>query len=301
MHPDQAKPFTADATRAVLEAACDRAGLDAESATLLRLGENALYRLSTVPVVVRIARTMQYWQQVGNEVAVAGWLADAEFPAVNVVSSLPQPLEVAGHPVTFWNLVDGRDAELDDVSMLAGLLRKFHRLSRPSSFTLPMANIYDRVSRRLETASVPPADKKYLLDKFRELRQEADKLSYPLAPAPVHGDAHIKNVMITGGKPLLIDFECVGWGQPEWDLAVTATEYVSAGFWTGSQYSVFADAYGFDVTGWSGFDVLRQLQEIKMTTWLMQNVNESADIAEEFSDRMRTIRTGRSERPWKPY
>ena len=36
--------------------------------------------------------------------------------------------------------------------------------------------------------------------------------------------------------------------------------------------------------------MLRAVHEIKMTTWLMQNVNESPDIAREYETRMQTIR-----------
>ena len=42
-------------TLAVLKQACEAAGLSADSARLLRLGSNAVYRL-TAPVVARIAR-----------------------------------------------------------------------------------------------------------------------------------------------------------------------------------------------------------------------------------------------------
>jgi thiamine kinase-like enzyme len=38
------------------------------------------------------------------------------------------------------------------------------------------------------------------------------------------------------GSVVLIDFERSAWGQPEWDLAMTATEHVTAGWWTGAEY-----------------------------------------------------------------
>lgn len=294
--------FSADSTRHILQGACARTGLNADGAELLRLGENALYRLRFDPVVVRIARTMEYWQQVQNEVSVAAWLEEEVFfPAARVANYIVQPIVVSNHPVTFWKLVAGVDADASHVPELAGLLRRFHGLLSPKRFSLPETNFHSRVAKRLESAPGSSRDKSYLSDKFEELCTEVGNLTYPLLPSPVHGDAHIKNVMIENGSPILIDFENVGWGQPEWDLSVTATEYLSAKFWSRSQYALFAQSYGFDITEWAGFDVMRQIQEIKMTTWLMQNVNESKEIADEFSVRMNTIRTGRSEQPWKPY
>ncbi|MBL7498758.1 aminoglycoside phosphotransferase family protein [Frankia sp. CNm7] len=118
------------------------------------------------------------------------------------------------------------------------------------------------------------------------------RLDFALALGPIHGDAHVANLMVAEGGPVLIDFERFGWGQPEWDLAMTATEYRTAGWWTDAQYRAFVDAYGFDVTDWSGFEVLRRVHEIRMTTWIMQNVHLPSEIAAEYERRMITLRTG---------
>ena len=107
--------------------------------------------------------------------------------------------------------------------------------------------------------------------------------------------------MVTAEGPQLIDFERVAWGQPEWDLAVTATEYVTAQFWTTEQYEAFVDSYGYDVMTWSGFPALRRVQELKMTTWLMQNVDESPDIRAEYENRMEAIRAGEPRGAWRPF
>jgi hypothetical protein len=74
--------FSAASTRRTLEVVCKAAGLDAGGAELLRLGENAIYRLRSVPLVARIARTVDYLPAIETEVAVARWLESAAFPAV---------------------------------------------------------------------------------------------------------------------------------------------------------------------------------------------------------------------------
>jgi aminoglycoside phosphotransferase (APT) family kinase protein len=108
--------------------------------------------------------------------------------------------------------------------------------------------------------------------------------------------------MIHDGQPMLIDFELFAWGQPEWDLSMTATEYETAGWWTDAEYASFAEAYGYDVMSWEeGFPTLRTVREIIMTTWLMQNVNESSEIAREFENRMRKIRGENTVAPWRPF
>ncbi len=151
----------------------------------------------------------------------------------------------------------------------------------------------------MEKPPISDSDKTFLLDRLKELRAEVDELTYELSPCAVHGDAHIKNLMIRDGRAILLDFERFSYGQPEWDLGVTATERCTAKWWTAEQYQAFIDAYGFDVTQWSGFPTVQAVHQLKMTTWLMQNINEGEDIAAEFESRMRTIRGGVSSE-WAP-
>ncbi|MGQ0480011.1 MAG: phosphotransferase enzyme family protein [Pseudonocardia sp.] len=292
--------FESSLTRATLGAACRRAGLDPAGAELLRLGENALYRLSAEPVVVRIARSMEHWTAAAKEVAVAAWLAKAGVEAARTWD-VDQPIEVDGYPVTFWRLIDGRNGGPDDVAQLGQVLRRLHELTVPSSCESPAADMLGRVEPRIRRAGIPEPDQDFLAAVLGEQRQEIKGLEFELAPAVIHGDAHVQNLMFVGEQPVLIDFERVAFGQPEWDLAVTATEYVTAGWWTDEQYATFVESYGYDVMAWSGFDTLRRVNEIKMTTWLMQNIGESPDIEREYQVRMQTIRGERNDRAWRTF
>jgi aminoglycoside phosphotransferase (APT) family kinase protein len=215
--------------------ACGRVGLDGSGARLLRLGENALFYLPAEAVVVRIARTMDYWPDAVKEVSVSRWLAKSQFPAARV-HQVAQPVEVSGHPVTFWHFINGRDGSLADVGRLGTILRRLHKLPKPTEFDLPDEDILGRVRRRIEEASISPADKEFLLRRFHELTAEVSVLHYPLAPAPTHGDVHVQNLMFCDDQPILIDFERFAWGHPEWDLSMTATEYLTAGWWIDAEY-----------------------------------------------------------------
>jgi len=264
----------------VLNRACQAVGLSASGARVLRLGDNALFHLPAASVVVRIARTLDYWADVVNEVNVARWLADQGFPAAEVVD-IAQPIAIDEHPVTFWRFIQGRNGNRDDIETLGAVLRRLHGLPKPNSFSLPQENILGRVQARIEKTSVPVEDKDFLHGLLADLRSEVNALDFPLRPAPTHGDAHSENIMIQDGRAILIDLERFAWGQPEWDLSMTATEYMTAGWWTPDEYSRFVTAYGYDITSWAeGFPVLRRVHELKMTTWLMQNVNESPEVAD---------------------
>ncbi|MCU1685757.1 MAG: Aminoglycoside phosphotransferase [Amycolatopsis sp.] len=295
-----ASQFSATDAERVLQIACGTAGISCDGATLIRLGENAIFRLPGDRIVVRIARTLSYWDDAKNEVEVARWLADQKISAAEV-HEVAQPIAADGHPVTFWQFIDGREGDRTDTGTLGTVLRTLHKLPRPDSFELPNENILGRVQSRVEVAPVPSQDKDFLLARLEELRGELSALKFPLEPAPTHGDAHTGNLMICANQPVLIDFERFAWGQPEWDLAVSATSYQTAGWLTEREYNTFTEAYGYDVMSWhEGFETLRSVHELKMTTWLMQNVNESADAATEYQVRMKTIRGDRSQ-SWRAF
>jgi aminoglycoside phosphotransferase (APT) family kinase protein len=283
-----------------MRAACAITELDTDQARLIRLGENALFHLPTVGVVVRIARTMSYWADAVKEVKVAHWLSAHRFPAAQAYA-VPQPVAVADHPVTFWRFIAGRAGDQRDIVTLGTVLRRLHETPPPTTFTLPPEDILGRVKPRIASGHIPDKDKQFLLDLLADLVAKVSNLEYPLSPAPTHGDAHSENLMIHDGEPVLIDFERFAWGQPEWDLAMTATEYLTAKWWTSDEYAKFCNAYGYDVTTWTaGFDVLRAVHELKMTTWLMQNAAESQEIADEYQLRMRTLR-GEPSPGWRPF
>jgi aminoglycoside phosphotransferase (APT) family kinase protein len=163
-----------------------------------------------------------------------------------------------------WKFITGRPGDRTDVAALGDTLRGLHHTPPPTRFALPREEILGRILPRVENSPIPADDKRFLLDRLAELKIRLGELHFPLDPAPTHGDAHVKNLMIHEGEPVLIDFERFAWGQPEWDLAMTATEYVTAGWWTDEEYGRFVDAYGYDVTAWTdGFDVLRAVHELE--------------------------------------
>lgn len=300
--PDSSRSqsFGVASSWAVLRTACASAGFDDTDASLMRLGENALFHLPLDGVVVRIARTMDYWADAEKEVNVSRWLAENHFPAAKACD-VPQPISADDHPVTFWQFITGRPGGRQDIATLGAVLRRLHEMQAPADFILPPEDIFGRVLPRLEQAAIPEDDKLFLLSLFDELQSKVSRLDYPLGLAPTHGDAHNENLMFRDDVPLLIDFERFAWGQPEWDLAMTATEYLTAKWWTEDEYRQFVESYGWDVTSWvEGFDVLRAVHELKMTTWLMQNVAESSEIASEYQLRIRTLR-GEPSAGWRPF
>lgn len=293
--------FTSSRAQKVMVEACAVAGLDSEGARLIRLGENALFRLDHQPVIVRIARSEEYLESARREVAVSTWLEGEGFPAARVLADAPQAVLVSGHPVTFWHLISegGRKATYGE---LGSVLRELHALSVPEALSLPKFEPMGRSVLRIERAvGIPELDREFLRERHRQLEREAERLSFASAVGPVHGDAHVQNLMVDkSGGVVLIDFEVFCRDHPEWDLMVTATEHDSLGWQTPDQYAEFVGAYGRDLRDWSGFPTLRAIQEFKMTTWLMQNVGESDEVAREYARRIASLRDEGAPRDWHP-
>ena len=296
----RADAFTSAEALATLREACLAVGLRHEGAELMRLGENAIFRLPHDPVVVRIARNLDVLADAAKEVAVARWLRDAHIP-VTEPADYPQPIIARARPVTFWKLIDDSGAKAT-IADLGAVLRRLHALPVPGSLHLPELDIFGRVGERIAgSAHLAESDRSFLAGRLDTLRDQYQDLRFGLPPSAVHGDAHQANLIKRpDGAVILIDFERFAFGHPETDLSVTATEYL-IGWHTDEQYAGFVRAYGYDVMGWDGFPVIRAINELKMTTWLMQNIGESDRIAEEFRTRLASLRDSDAPRDWQPF
>jgi aminoglycoside phosphotransferase (APT) family kinase protein len=296
---NRADQFTSADALATLEEACQATGQSAEGATLMRLGENAIFRLARDQVVVRIARDLSILNDAKKEVAVASWLRGAHLPAAETTER-PQPIIARGKPVTFWKLIEDSGTKAS-VAELGTILCRLHALPVPGSLPLPPFKIFGRVAERIDAADISDLDRSFLTDRLSSLRARYQDLPFDLPPSAVHGDAHQSNLIKRpDGTAVLIDFERFASGHPETDLSVTATEYL-IGWHTDEQYADFVRAYGHDVMDWAGFPVIRAVNELKMTTWLMQNIGESDCIATEFRTRLASLRDDRAPRDWQPF
>ena len=135
MH-DSVTEFTAENREVVLRDAFEAVGLDSTGAELLCPGSNAVYRLTSSPIVVRIARDPAVLAAMERAVGAVRWLATVDFPATRMPAGIAQPLVVRGLVVTFWESAQEHE-KYATVGGMAGLLRRFHWLEEPGSLRLP--------------------------------------------------------------------------------------------------------------------------------------------------------------------
>lgn len=173
--------FTMADASAALEAACTQIGVSSENASLIRLGENALFRLPHHRIVVRIARNADVLADAAKEVAVAAWLRDIGIPAAEPTDHA-QPIVVLGHPVTLWRLIDDSGAR-PSLTDLAVILRQLHRAAVPPDLPLPQFSIFDRVSERITVAAtLTESERHFLTGRLAELRRDYSAVKFTLPP-----------------------------------------------------------------------------------------------------------------------
>ena len=292
--------FTPLTTRAILDRACEAAGLDADGASLIRLGENAMFRLRQ-PVVVRIARTAAYEPDARKEVAVARWLEAESYPAVRALP-IDQPLAIDGRVVTFWEALSDQEV-YGSPADVATLLARLHGMTPPASLGLEPLRPFGRAERRIEINGwFSPEDRSFLRNRLATLKTAYADLRFVLPAGVIHGDASVGNVIYDrDDQAVLIDLDGFAIGPREWDLVLTAIYYDSFGWHTEKEYAEFVSVYGFDVMQWPGYPVLRDVREFLMVTWLSQKAGHDERAAAETRKRIADLRSGRSKRDWQPY
>lgn len=304
-----------DDASCVLREACGLVGLDPRGAELIRSGTNAVYRLASAPVVVRVAPPTAGLAAVRRQVAVARWMADSDIPAIRALDfdalSVEQPVQVSGRYVTFWELArDGHDeaevhgatAVYGSTAELGAVLRRLHACTVPVTLGLPELTPTARAVIALTRLThLPAADHQFLTERCAELASAYGKLSFVLPAGVVHGDANVGNLLRDRtGRAVLSDLDSVGVGPREWDLVLTAMFCDLYGWHTEAEYQAFVAAYGFDLRDWDGYRVMREVRELLMVVWLAGKPTQDARTAAELRKRLESLRTGQGRGSWEP-
>ncbi|MBB3662635.1 aminoglycoside phosphotransferase (APT) family kinase protein [Prauserella sediminis] len=280
---------------------CARLGADPRGATLLRFTNNAVYALADRPFVVRIVGTPALRYRASKVVRIARHLRQRGVPAVRLAAGVDQPVRVGEHLATVWERVPdtGRRATTDE---LADLLRTLHAAGAPDGGGAdawePLADVRARVEAG--SAELAAVDRGFLLDRCDELETKAASLEFPLARTLIHGDAHVGNVIVGPDGPVLCDFDSACVGPPEWDLVPVAVGCERFGD-PPSRRAALAERYGFDVTAWEGFEVLRGMRELKLATSVLPTADRDPAVRREAHRRLADLKAGDLQHRWARY
>jgi hypothetical protein len=229
------------------------------------------------------------------------WRVDnsEEVPVARPYDGVTQPMVVMDHPVSVWGLVEAGD-ESPGVEDLARLLRRVHGLSNGPCDVPELDPLVHAEPRISGIAGFSCDDRAFLSEWCERMREEYKSLEFALPQGFVHGDAHTGNLLGGAGRAVLTDFEMTAIGPREWDLTPIAVAHARMGLGD-ARYRRFVNLYGFDVTEWAGFGVLRQIRELDMIAWLAQNLGESQAVVDEVALRIASIRDGDTDREWHAF
>lgn len=292
--------FTREKLHAALIEICTAVELDYRGAELLRFVNNGVFRLAKHPVVVRIVLVPSLARRAHNAVRAANWLAEHGVPVARPLPDVPQPVHLGSHVATLWEEVPHSGPEPSGAD-LGKLLRQVHEVPTPPFPLMPWAPL-DEVRQRLafDAEGLPDADRDYLERWCDDLRDGLDGLRPELPPGVVHNDAHLGNLISGPAGPVLCDFDWTCVGMREWDLVPVTLGPLRFGR-TDQVHRELAREYGFDVTRWDGFEVLRQIRELKMVVGVVSMLRSNPELRKEFRHRMNSIRGGDPSVVWEVY
>jgi Ser/Thr protein kinase RdoA (MazF antagonist) len=290
--------FTPEVTRGVLARACRRAGLDDAGAVLLRHQTNAVYRLAAAPVVVKVVPPSEPATSADTAVALVRALAGAGFPTVRLAGEVPgQPLAVGGYRATFWRYLPqpaGRRIRAGD---LGEPLRRLHALA-PLGVAAPPLDPPAAIAGSLRAGVILDAGERcFLQGRCADLAADYARLAGGLRARLVHGDPQHRNTLWDGDRVVLADWDSAAVGPVEWD-AVTVEVHCRRFGHPAGEYEGFAAAYGRDVRDWGGYELMRDVRELRMITTNARKSPPGSPAAEEVRRRVAALRAGVAGARW---
>ena len=277
--------FTETDLDKLLHRICRVADLNTADAELLRGQTNAVIRLPAEALIVKIARAGTNPAQVEQTVRFVRWLMALGFPTAPLHDFDAQPLIVDGHAATLWTDLP-QPADPIPTGALAEPLRLLHALPAPP-ISMPKTDVVGAIHASLNQTQILPAeDIRFLRQKVDQLERDLAGVQYELRPDSVlQGDPHHRNALHGADGLVLCDWDSVSMGHPEWDLVTIEIHCRRFGY-SEQEYKDFISSYGWDIRIWDGYEVLRDLRELRM---ISTNAKKSAYSPEKTAEVVRRI------------
>ena len=159
-----------------------------------------------------------------RELAVSRHLAKRGAPVIAPLEGrLAGPHVVGSAVITLWPFVEHEPASYEADAPLAAqtLLAVHDALDGYIGELPPYTRALDRCWRVLDDVAASPAlslaDRDFLRAQYDQTRRDVEMLSG--RPVPLHGDAHLGNLLLSNRGPMWTDFEDACLGPPELDIA----------------------------------------------------------------------------------
>jgi hypothetical protein len=166
-----------------------------------------------------------------------------------------------GFAMTFWPYVEHSKADYDNPQHLASAARALHQVHRAlSDYPGLLPSIRAKIGEcgmllgsESELPALPKSDRELLFEMYNKLNFALEGMSFQ--SVPIHGDAHLGNVLFSAKGPLWTDFDAASLGPPEWDIGFVG------------------DRTAFEPINPALYEVLSLLRSVCVSTWCWANPN----------------------------
>jgi Ser/Thr protein kinase RdoA (MazF antagonist) len=264
----------------IAEVSLAQHGYSDQELELVRIGTNAVFFAG--PVVVRVSPPDYPRRLLQQQIDLASWLTRENFLTAAPLSDLHY---VADCPVTLWvRIPSSRRATMHDLGQIA---RSFHDATNTYPGILPewepLGRLGDRLSQLKPDETISAAECSLLQDWKRTLTKTVANLQFALPTGPIHGDIHAGNVVASGDRCYLVDFDRIAYGPREWDLA---DPLAGMYFFEGDHdWPAFVEEYGYDLRQFNGAEDLVRLRGLFMLSWLL-TLERTSEVRSEIATRL---------------
>lgn len=283
--------WSPDATARIVETFLDQHGLTEPDVQLVRFHQNAVYRLPSHGLTVRIYGPEDGAAKARLMIAFAEFLKDKDLPAVRLSDRFPdQPFDIDGRQVTIWDWLASDDTVDGGYRAFGKALRDLHAVSRSFDYPIaaldPLKKIRNRLDRLAAVGRLADRHLDILEASYGRALELAPGLMQPrLGAGVLHGDALRKNAVQSGGRMHLIDFDSVCRGPLEWDIAPTLVAEKRLGLGT-AECDAFLAGYGIDRSALPDIEPAMIVKQLSMTVVLCLKARESDAIDAEINRRL---------------
>ncbi|MGH4012827.1 MAG: phosphotransferase enzyme family protein [Pseudonocardiaceae bacterium] len=285
--------WTADDAVIAAQDALAILGLGQRQLHLLRLGENALYRILDTDLLLRVGRPGTNPEDVSTTIAAAARLRANGIPVCEpaVQVHLDGPIVLKNCVVSAWKYYPEMPGASTDFREFGRALKNLHLNSAEIADRLPSWNPLAITRHRLQAVSkigIPPQWINDLTRRVDEFEEELSIFEPMLSSGVIHGDAHAGNVLNSEDGIILIDLDNLSIGPRDADFAPTIVQLRRFDL-SVDQWTAFTRGYGLRNSWILHESPLVRLRELFMIVWLLQQYGNSEDVDRELELRMSSL------------
>jgi hypothetical protein len=279
-----------------LREACSVAGLRSDDPILLHKHATSVWLLRDRGVVARISFAVDYRHRSARAVTVTRWLDRHGFPAVQP-ADVEQPVDIGQMSVTFWQYYPQDNRGTPSATHLGQLIRELHQLPNPPVEVHPYQPLTHLGISLQANPPLSDEDRSWLTQRRADLVDRYAKIDTALGVGFIHGDAYPGNTLWDADIVRLSDWDEIALGPRELDL-VNTHQGARVGR-SKKERDAFTEAYGWDVTAWPGFPLLREMRDLHtLAAYIDRAAAGDGSAAEELDHRIATIRRGDADARW---